>query len=489
MTTQISSDELHVLVFRFLQESGFEHSAYVFAVESMLTASKAATADIPCGALISFVHKGLLFTQLEREVEEPKRARLANSLASSGGAVSSTAPSGEQSTTAGVETSTPVVVLKGHQSEVYACSFNTREGNILASGSRDSFARIWKIDAEGGSDCRLLEHRSALKQNIPYDGNNMNVGGQNNLELPAKPSFDVTSLSWSPNGATLATGSLDGRIRLWSKEGENVGSLIHHNGPVFSIKWSTHGKMLLSGGQDKTAIVWDLASLSVIKSLEIHQGQTLDVDWRPFSSATAEDDDDVFASCSSDKTIVVCQVSSGERITFIAHDDEVNAVKWSHDGKLLASCSDDHTAKIWAIPDKFGSSSEPLCLTLQGHAKEVYTVRWCPSGPGSPNPNRPRRLATASFDTTVKIWDPETGKILHSLQKQADAVFAIEFDGSGEHLLSGSFDGLVNVWNVEAGTLIKSVKVGAGVFDVSWNIRGDKFAAASSDGNITVVDF
>ena len=116
-------------------------------------------------------------------------------------------------------------------------------------------------------------------------------------------------------------------------------------------------------------------------------------------------------------------------------------------------------------------------------------MKWSPTGPGTPNLNRPRRVATASYDTTVKIWDPETGQNLHSLTKQTDSVFAIEFDGTGEFLLSGSFDGFVNVWNVDTGNLIKSIKVGSGVFDVSWNIRGDKFAAALADHTIVVMDF
>jgi len=463
MTNQISADEFNLLVFRYLQESGFEHSAYVFSVESMLTATPAATADVPCGALISFVHKGLLFSQLEREVEEPKRAKLMANAQDKANSLSSDAS---------------ILVLKGHQREAYSCAFNTSEGNILASGSGDSYGRIWILKADGTTDSRLLEHYSPAKQQIEE-------------ETSSAARKDVTSICWSPDGTVLATGAFDGRIRLWNREGEMVGSLIQHAGPVHAIRWSSKGKFLLSCSEDKTAIVWNVSTLSAVKSFEAHQARVLDVDWCPNSASAADGDDDVFASCSNDKTIAICRVSTGETWKYLAHDDEVNTVKWSPDGLLLASCSDDNLAKIWSFPTKqFPSDgTAPVSLDLRRHAKDIFTVRWSPTGPGSAHPNLPRRLATASSDATVSIWDPETGKVLHTIDKQSEAVYAIEFDPSGQHLLSGSFDGLANVTNVETGVLMKSVKVSAGIYDVSWNLRGDRFAVAQADGTISLVDF
>ena len=121
-------------------------------------------------------------------------------------------------------------------------------------------------------------------------------------------------------------------------------------------------------------------------------GATLDVDWR---------DNVSFASCSTDNNIYVCKLGEEQPVRkFTGHKDEVNAVKWDPTGTLLASCSDDNTAKVWSVDD------DACRLDLQGadgHEKEIYTIKWSPTGTGTKNPNQRLLLASASFDTTVKV--------------------------------------------------------------------------------------
>lgn len=290
-----------------------------------------------------------------------------------------------------------VTILEGHSSEVFICSWNPTN-SLLASGSGDSTARIWSVP-EGPCGPSVHPHVVELKH----------------VTTNNEKSKDVTTLDWHPSGSLLATGSYDGLARIWTDKGIGRNSanltlvgdlkavLNKHKGPIFSLKWNKKGDCLLSGSVDKTAIIWDAATGDVKQQFEFHSAPTLDVDWR---------DDTSFATCSTDKSIHVCEYGKNRPLkTFLGHTDEVNAIKWDPTGSYLASCSDDYTAKIWSV-----KSDKPI-WDLKHHTKEIYTIRWSPTGAGTRNPNKPLLLATASFDATVKLWDIAVGQETLSLTK------------------------------------------------------------------------
>jgi hypothetical protein len=242
-----------------------------------------------------------------------------------------------------------VLELKMHQSEVFMCAWNSVFTDMIATGSGDASARIWKMGGpkatHGLGPVKLLPHGTG-----PRDRKNK----------------DVTTLEWSSDGKLLATGSYDGVARVWGLNGALVHTLRGHKGPIFSLKWNKTGNYLLSGSYDKTTIVWDVSSGSgfIKQQFEDHQAPALDVDWK---------DDDTFASCSTDKTVHICRVGSERPLkTYSGHTDEVNAVKWDPSGSLLASCSDDCTAKVW---DVNSDSKEPM-YDFKSHQQEIYTVKW-----------------------------------------------------------------------------------------------------------------
>lgn len=133
-------------------------------------------------------------------------------------------------------------------------------------------------------------------------------------------------------------------------------------------------------------------------------------------------------------------------------------------------------------------SKDPL-QDFREHTKELYTIEWSPTGPGTLNPNKNLILASASFDSTVKLWDVEHGKCIQNLTKHKDPVYSISFSPDGQYLASGSFDHFVHIWSVSSGELIKSYHGGGGIFEVCWNTKGDKIAACFDTNNIAVIDF
>ena len=201
----------------------------------------------------------------------------------------------------------------------------------------------------------------------------------------------------------------------------------------------------------------------------------------------------------------------------------MNAIKWDPSGTLLASCSDDYTAKIWSL------AREGPVHDLRKHTKEVYTIKWAPTGAGSANPGSPPLLASASFDTTIRLWDPESGRCCHVLDKHREPVYSVAFSADGLHLASGSLDNCLHIWSARVrrrrlparrrprrrpraaprtpcplralsphphtprrppqdGELLQKYHGQAGIFEVSFNADGTKVAACFSNNTVCVVD-
>ncbi|KAJ4714791.1 F-box-like/WD repeat-containing protein [Melia azedarach] len=555
--SSITSAELNYLVFRYLQESGFIHSAFALGYEAGINKCTIDGNLIPPGALVTFVQKGLQYLEMEanlsnsdvdmdedfsflqpmdlitkdvhelrqmvrdrkkslnrdrdkeKEVDkehEGERSRAkekerhdkekerekdkervekerekqpenqtdremltvkvekVNEKPEENGVPGGPEPMDIATTSAAQSCEIPnsdVTILEGHTSEVCACAWSPT-GSLLASGSGDSTARIWTI-ADGTS--RSGAHNGPLNVLVLK-----HVKGRMN-----EKSKDVTTLDWNGEGTLLATGSYDGHARIWSTNGELRSTLSKHKGPIFSLKWNKKGDYLLTGSCDKTAIVWDVKAEEWKQQFEFHSGPTLDVDWRNNVS---------FATSSTDNMIYVCKIGETRPIkTFAGHQGEVNCVKWDPTGSLLASCSDDISAKIWNM------KQDKYVHDLREHSKEIYTIRWSPTGPGTNNPNQQLVLASASFDSTVKLWDVELGKLLYSLNGHRDPVYSVAFSPNGQYLASGSLDKSMHIWSLKEGKIVKTYTGNGGIFEVCWNKEGDKIAACFANNTVCVLDF
>lgn len=487
-----SSDEVNFLVYRYLQESGFQHSAYTFGVESHISESNIDGALVPPAALLSIIQKGLQYTEAEISVGEngqeqrpveslslidavlpdfvANRQNQLNSQRTTNPNTGPTITNGEEDTPPNPPESMEVdasieipqskaTKLIGHESEVFICAWNPVK-DFLASGSGDSTARIWDMTDSTKKDPKELQ--IVLRHCISKGG----------TEVPSNK--DVTSLDWNNNGSFLATGSYDGYARIWTSDGSLKSTLGQHKGPIFALKWNKRGNYILSAGVDKTTIIWDAASGQCEQQFSFHSAPALDVDWQSNTS---------FASCSTDQHIHVCKLHEDKPIkSFEGHTNEVNAIKWDPQGLLLASCSDDMTLKIWSL-DK-----DNCVHDLQAHNKEIYTIKWSPTGPETSNPNMSLVLASASFDSTVRLWDVERGECLNTLTRHTEPVYSVAFSPDGKFLASGSFDKCVHIWSARSGQLVHSYKGTGGIFEVCWNSRGDKVGASASDGSVFVLD-
>ncbi|TDH69590.1 hypothetical protein CCR75_009311 [Bremia lactucae] len=505
----ITSDEVNFLIYRYLQESGFLHSAFTFAYESQLAKSSVINTEVPPGALISFMQKGLQYVGIEAHINDdgterecdgefsllsPHICRVAQSASNSARSLkvsNKRKRKGDGSPDAVDEVNNidkidkeALVLLTGHEKEVYACSWSPAM-NILVSGSSDSTARIWSLP-DKVEDCKSLVSKV--------------------LHHGAGPHKDVTTLEWNHDGSLLASGTYNGKTRIWNAQGEIKHVFQNHNGPVFATRWSKTSLFLLSASFDKTVVIWDTSTETKKQQVKLHDDPILDASWK---------DDSTFATCSSDMSICVARVGEMKAdVVLRGHKDAINSVKWDPAGRYLASCSDDYTVKIWdpakAINKQViaeskdmeiestetsekestldAATSAALVYTLQEHKKEVYTFRWSCTGPGTSLPDHPLTLASASFDGTVKLWDADSGSCRRTFDHQYP-VYGVAFSPNGEYLASGTVGGMINVWLIKDGSLLKTYQANGDIYEVNWNKQGDQIAACVSSGDVAIINF
>ena len=111
-----------------------------------------------------------------------------------------------------------------------------------------------------------------------------------------------------------------------------------------------------------------------------------------------------------------------------------------------------------------------------------------PTSSSTPSNGAPLLLASASFDSTVRLWEVERGTCLHSLTKHDEPVYSVAFSPDGKLIASGSFDRWIHIWSTTSGELVHSYRGSGGIFEICWNARGDKVGASASDGSVSVLD-
>jgi WD40 repeat protein len=220
--------------------------------------------------------------------------------------------------------------LQGHPKAVLSVAYSP-DGKTLASGSDDKTIKLWDV-ATGQERATLTGHER-----------------------------EVRSVAFSPDGETLASGSYDGTIRLWDvATGQERAALrVHtaaalalrgHTASVHSVSYSPDGKTLASGSWPAPIGLWDVATGQERATLTGHERSVNSVvDIPAVCSVAYSPDGKTLASASNDGTIKLWDVAGGKEWAALRHMGHVS-VAFSPDGKTLTSGSIDGTIKLWDVP-------------------------------------------------------------------------------------------------------------------------------------------
>jgi WD40 repeat protein len=188
--------------------------------------------------------------------------------------------------------------------------------------------------------------------------------------------------------------------------------------------------------------------------------------------------DNILASASrNDSDITLWDVASGTQIrTFKGHLDWVHVIKFSPDGRTLASGSHDFTIKLWDV------ASGAEIKTLRGHSNVVKSLAFSPDGGILASGG-----SSEDIEDSVKLWDIESGKEIRTLNS-IDQSFGLDFSPNGRILASAS-NKQIMLWDVASGTEIRILKGGTWTASVAFSPDGRILAIGDfNPNNLTLWD-
>ncbi|KAK5724701.1 hypothetical protein LTR15_004748 [Elasticomyces elasticus] len=347
-------------------------------------------------------------------------------------------------------------VLIGHASGINAVLFSPDDSS-LASSSFDGEVRLW--DAKSGAMRGLMDKTGDdAESDISLTAKFSEWAADEKLDEPCsdcEPVFDetmkahastVTCLSYSLDGQTVASGSTDTTIKLWTIEGTEQCRLQGHDGDIVDLKFSPDSRCLASASTDRTAKLWDSATGIMLHSFDGH----LDAVHRVRFSSHGR----TLASCSVDRTIRLWDVATGQSLaTLKGHLDTVNDLSFSSNDGYIASCSADGTICIWSV-----GSRDMICEISQAHAESINSVAFSFDG---------KLVASCSSDSTVKLWDT-AGKACGTFNGHTLSVTSVAFSPDTKRLVSCSEDRTVKVWDLETLQVQHTLDVGVALRDVAF---------------------
>jgi eukaryotic-like serine/threonine-protein kinase len=429
--------------------------------------------------------------------------------------------------------------LAGHTNWVTAIAFSA-DGGTLATGSRDRTLRRW--DAATGKPLGTYPGHTGYLSGVAFsrDGQLASAsgtpgqpgdlilwdlaGGKPGITLPLGKA-QAGSLAFSRDGKSLVSAVYallaDGYVQVWdTATGKPTRSFKGHSLGVNAAVVSPDGKMLASGGEDRTIRVWDFATGAPLRSLVGHGHTVYSLSFSPDSqtlaSAGAEGGIRLWDVASPDrKTVLKADAPQGVPNLPIPYGVSITPVVFTKDGRHLAY-GDGPVVRVWNVSTgesegSFEGHPPPICslalapdgLTLacgsadstirlwnfvtrhpgpvlQGHTGPVSALAFSPDG---------KVLVSASTDQSVKLWEVTSGKLVATLQGHGDRLNTVLFSPDGETLASaGSWEGAVRLWDLRTRKVIRQFPSKSWIRCAAFSADGRTLAAGYEDHTVRLWD-
>ena len=283
----------------------------------------------------------------------------------------------------------------------------------------------------------------------------------------------VNAVNFSPDGKYLASGGWDRSVKVWDVAARRSRTLGNHVMYIVAVAYAPDGTALVSVAGDQTrgeVKMWEAATGAVRWGTDKGLAGANDV-------AVSPDGKLVAVAAGGARVAKILSAATGRELgELVGHEGQVLSVKFSPDGKTIATGGSDGTVRLWATETQ--TQSAAVTWGLPG-PKAAFVVAFTPDG---------KTVAAGCDDGRVQFWDARTANPLAELVAHRAPISGLVFSPDGKSLATAGFRDPARegkTWGSEWFTPTAAL-TGHKVFisGLAFSPRGDRIATASADGTI-----